>query len=136
MKKLFLLLGVTCVAFAMNGCALLSSGYVQGGGFPRTMPAILVAHQDAGGVIAPKMESLKDVEVLGKVSSEVSGSNILMVISEGDLSIAKAKELALKQYPEADDVVNVEIDMSHRGVMCLFNYVTMYYRGLAIKYKK
>ena len=117
----------------LSGC---SFGFVADSGFPRTMPGALIAEQSCGNFIGNKLQSFKDVEVLGSVSSEVSGANLLLLISEGDISIAKAKEIALQRYPQADDVVNVEIDTKHRGVLGLFNTVTMYYRGIAIKYKR
>lgn len=133
MKKMLLLcVGIlSCVVFC--GC---QSAYIFGGGFPKTMPGVLLADQTTGGYIAPKMESMKDVEVLGPVYSTVEGQNVLLLISQGDLSIAKAKEIAMRKYPNADDVVNIEVDMQHKGILSLFNTVTMHYRGLAIKYKK
>jgi hypothetical protein len=136
MKKLSLLLCGVIASMFLSGCGTLVSGYAQGGGYPRPLPGILFSEQSAGGVICYKMESMKDVEILGPVESQVSGTNVLMLFGEGDLSIKKAKELALAKYPTADDVVNVEIDMKHRGMLGLFNTVTMYYRGIAIKYKK
>ena len=129
-----LLPGICGVAVAMlTGC---QSAYHVGSGMPRTLPGILIADQKSGGYIAPKMESMKDVVVLGPVSSTVSCDNVLLLLSAGDVSVAKAKEIALQKYPDADDVVNVEIDCKHYGLFSLFNTVTMYYRGIAIKYKK
>ena len=133
MKK-FLLLGVFVVAaMLLSGCVL---SYNVSSGFPRTMPGGLLAEQTSGSFIGNKLHSMKDVEVLGPVSVELSAANLLMLISEGDVSIAKAKEIALGKFPQADDVVNVEIDTKHRGVLGLFNTVTMYYRGIAVKYKR
>jgi hypothetical protein len=134
MKKSIVLLccGVVAV-FTLTGC---QSAYHVGGGFPRTMPGILLADQSSGGYIAPKMESMKDVEVLGPVYSTVEGSNALLLISQGDISIAKAKEIAIRKYPNADDIVNVEVDLQQKSILSLFNTVTMHYRGIAIKYKK
>ena len=136
MKKVILLLGFVLTALFINGCALLSSGYVVAGGFPRTMPALLISDQKAGGYIGQKLTSTKDVIVLGKVSSTVSARNGLLLVAFGDASIEAAKKEALKKYPQADDVVNVEIDIKHEGLLCLYNTVTMYYSGLAIQYKK
>ena len=123
-------------SFIIVFCSGCISGYHVGGGFPRTLPGSIAANQKSAGYIAPKMESMKDVEVLGKVSSEVEARQIIMLISLGDVSIAKAKEEALKKYPQADDVVNIEIDMRHESVLGLYNSVTMYFSGIAIKYKK
>ena len=136
MKKLIILFCGIIAAVTMTGCASLISGYAQGGGYPRTLPGMLIADQSAGGALGNKLASMRDLDVLGPVESQVSGTNVLMLFSEGDLSIGRAKEIALKKYPQADDVVNVEIDMHHRGILGLFNTVTMYYRGIAIKYKK
>lgn len=132
MKKAIILV---CGALAamISGC---QSAYHIGDGMPRTLPGIIIANQKSGGYIAPKMTSMKDVDVLGPVSSSVSCNNVLLLLSDGDVSIAKAKEIALTQYPEADDVVNVEIDCQHYGLLSIFNTVTMHYKGIAIKYKR
>ena len=79
---------------------------------------------------------MKDVEFLGHVSSELEARQILMIISLGDVSIATAKRQALQKYPQADDVVNIEIDVKHESILGLYNNVTMYFNGIAIKYKK
>lgn len=133
MKKSIIFAVAIIAATIMTGC---QSAYHVGAGFPRTMPGFLIADQTSGGYIAPKMASMKDVEVLGPVYASIEGANVLMLISEGDISISKAKEIALRKYPNADDVVNVEIDLQQKGVLSLFNRVIMHYRGIAIKYKK
>jgi hypothetical protein len=133
MKKSVIFAVAILAATILTGC---QSAYHIGGGMPRTLPGVIVADQKSGGYIAPKMNSMKDVVVLGPVASSVSCSNILLLLSAGDVSIAKAKELAVQRYPDADDVVNVEIDCQHYGLLSIFNTVTMYYRGIAIKYKK
>ena len=133
MKKMLLLCCGIAAIVTLCGC---QSAYIWGGGFPKTMPGILIADQTTGGYIAPKMQSMKDIEILGPVYSTVEGQHVLLLISQGDLSLAKAKEIAIRKYPNADDVVNVEVDMQHKGILSLFNTVTMHYRGLAIKYKK
>lgn len=133
MKQVLLICSIALCAVVVSGC---QSAYHVGDGFPRTMPGVLYADQTSGGYIAPKMESMKDIEVLGPVYSTVDGSNVLMLISAGDISIAKAKEIALRKYPDADDVVNVEVDLQQKSILSLFNIVTLHYRGIAIKYKK
>jgi hypothetical protein len=136
MKKC-LMLGTACVVVALlSGCAAFTSGYSLGGGYPGTMPGIVIADQMRGGMIHAKVESMKDMEVLGPVSSKVSANNVFMLLSSGDASIGAAKKYALQKYPQADDVVNVETDMHHFGVLSIFNIVTLEYRGIAIKYKK
>ena len=132
-RKLLLSACGVAVVLLLSGCI---SGYHIGSGFPRTLPGVLVAEQKSGGYIAPKMTSMKDVEVLGPVYATVEGMEIFLLVSEGDISIAKAKEIALRQYPQADDVVNVEIDIEHKSLLSIKNSVIMHYRGIAIKYKK
>ncbi|MBR1948819.1 MAG: hypothetical protein IKA22_03885 [Lentisphaeria bacterium] len=132
-KAIYLILFSTCITIFCNGCL---SGYHIGDGFPRTLPGSIAANQKSGGYIAPKMESMKDVEMLGRVSSELEARQILMIISLGDISIATAKQQALQKYPQADDIVNIEIDVRHESLLGLYNTVTMYFNGIAIKYKK
>ncbi|MBE6374894.1 MAG: hypothetical protein E7050_00355 [Lentisphaerae bacterium] len=129
---IFLICGVISIVF-LSGCI---SGYHIGDGFPRTLPGVLFADQTSGGYIAPKMESMKDVIILGPVEATVECSELFLLVSEGNASIGKAKKLALNQYPQADDVVNVEIDVQHKSVLSILNRVIMHYRGIAIKYKR
>ena len=133
MKKAILMICGAIAAMVLTGC---QSAYSVSDGFPRTLPGVLVASQTSGGYIAPKMQSMKDIKVLGPVSSEISATNVLMLVSSGNVSIAKAKAIALKKYPNADDVVNVEIDVDHFSILSLFNTVTVYYKGIAIQYNK
>ena len=132
MQKILLILGAVC-AVILTGC---QAAYSVSDGYARTMPGVLVSNQTSGGVIIPKVESMADMEMLGRVNSSVSASNILMLVSFGDASIAHAKEEALRAYPQADDVVNVEIDIKHSSILSIYNTVTMKYTGIAIKYKK
>jgi hypothetical protein len=135
MKKI-LMLGTSCAVVALlSGCALVS-GYNVGSGYPGTLPGILLSDQSRGGMIHAKVESMKDMEILGPVSSKVSATNVLLMLSCGDASIEAAKKIALEKYPNADDVVNVETDIHHFGVVSVFNIVTLKYRGIAVKYKK
>jgi hypothetical protein len=135
MKKI-LFLGASCaVATLLSGCAL-TSGYSLGCGYPGTMPGLLLSDQVRGGMIHGKVESMKDMEVLGPVSSKVSATNVLLMCSTGDASIEAAKKIALEKYPSADDVVNVETDMHHFSIVSIVNVVTLKYRGIAVKYKK
>ena len=92
MKKC-LMLGASCAVVALlSGCAL-TSGYNLGGGYPGTLPGLLISDQSRGGMIHGKVESMKDMEVLGPVSSKVSASNVLLVCSIGDASIEAAKKI-------------------------------------------
>lgn len=135
MKK-WLMLGACCAVVALlSGCALVS-GYNVGGGYPGTLPGLLISDQSRGGMIHAKVASMADMEVLGPVSSKVSATNVLLVCSNGDASIEAAKKIALEKYPNADDVVNVETDIHHFGIVSVFNVVTLKYRGIAVKYKK
>lgn len=133
MKKVMIVICGVISAMFFSGCI---AGYHIGAGFPRTLPGVLISDQKSGGYIAPKLASMKDVEILGPVESTVECSELLMLVSEGDASIGKAKTLALSKYPQADDVVNVEIDIHHKGVLSLRNLVVMHYRGIAIRYKR
>ena len=133
MKKAIILACSAVTMFIFTGCA---SQYGIANGFPTVLPGVMISSNTHGGYIAPKMQSMKDVVVLGPASAEVSSTNTLLLISAGDTSIAKAKGIAMRQYPTADDIVNVEIDVKHTGVLGLFNTVTMYYKGIAVRYVK
>ena len=84
----------------------------------------------------PKLENLDGVEVLGQVEGRSTELNVLLIVAIGDGGIEAAKTDALKRYPEADDILNVEVDTNHFNVLSVFNKSTTILRGLAVKYKK
>lgn len=131
-KAIIVLVAVAaCVVF--SGCQV---GYVNSYGFGNTMPSFLVTDQTRGTFMLPKAESLAGVQVLGKVEGKATARNTLMLIAEGNCGIDAAKRDALRNYPEADDIINVEVDTHHKSTLGLINESTTILRGIAIKYKK
>ena len=132
-KRMFILLGAVAASILLSGCQV---AYSTGYGFGSTLPAAIITDQTRGGFILPKLESTAGVEVLGRVEGRAKARNVLMLIAEGDSGIAAAKRDALSKYPNADEVVNIEIDTHHKSTLGLINESTTILRGIAIKYKK
>jgi hypothetical protein len=60
--------------------------------------------------------------------------DILLIVSFGNGGIEEAKKKALIRFPEADDIINIEVDTRHRSIMSVYNSSTTILRGKAIKY--
>ena len=133
MKKALLFAGAVATAAILTGCR---SAYVNNYGFGSTMPGVIYSDTTRGSFILPKAESMKDVEVLGPVRGTSSMTNILLITAFGDAGIEEAKRNALMAYPEADDILNIEVDTKHDSILEVFNTSTTILRGIAVKYKK
>jgi hypothetical protein len=133
MKKI-LLLGVLFAAFVSFGSELLP---VQTGpqAFPSGWPGAI--YSDATRAMYRESKAnLAQYQVLGKVEAQSYMDNILLLINIGDTSLATLKAKALEKYPEADDIVNMEIDAHTFNVLIFFTKTTITMRGVAVKYKK
>lgn len=132
-KKLMVLAGFYAAVLTMaTGC---HTAYVNNYGFGSTMPGVLFCDQTRGTFMLPKAESLDGVEKLGMVRGESSSINVLLAVSIGDGGIHAAKMDALRKYPQADDIINVEVDTVHNSILCFFNRSTTILRGIAVKYR-
>ena len=132
-KRILMFFGAVVACVLLSGCQV---AYTNGYGFGCTLPAVIITDQVRGGFILPKLESTAGVEVLGRVEGRAKARNVLMLIAEGDSGIAAAKRDALSKYPNADEIVNIEIDTHHKSTLGLINESTTILRGIAIKYKK
>lgn len=125
--------GLAMLAVFGSGCA---SGYVNNFGFGSTMPATLYSETTRGGFMLPKTENLEYIQILGDVKGESSMINVLFLVSTGDAGIEAAKKNALIKYPNADDIINVEVDTEHSTILSVYNRSKTVLRGKAIKYIK
>lgn len=84
-----------------------------------------------------KLPSLDGVTVLGKAEARRSIVSVLGCFTGGDTSMDALKAEALAAYPEADDIVNLEIDTHVVGVFFVaYKQVLVTMRGLAVKYNR
>jgi len=132
MKKIICVVAILVLGALLSGCA----GYGYGNGFAYAGPGSLFTDAYYGGYIQPKAESLKDVEVLGPVKGVSKTTSILGWLSTGDGSILAAKADALRNYPNADDILNIEVDSKVHSILGIISDVELHLRGIAIKYKK
>ncbi len=130
-KSLWVLVGVSVLV--LTGCKV---HYQTDYGFGSTMPGVVYSYQTRGTFMLPKAESMEGVEVLGPVEGESTELNVLLLVAVGNGGIEAAKKDALKRYPDADDILNVEVDTRHFNVLPIFNESTTILRGIAVKYKK
>ena len=130
MIKVITLLFCLCL---LAGC---NNVYVIGQGYSSTTNGLLYANTTRGGIILPKTDNLDDIVILGDVIGKSSMVNILGLVSAGDAGINTAKKDALEKYPQADDIINIEVDNQHISILSLYSHSETILRGKAIKYKK
>ncbi len=82
----------------------------------------------------PDLSSRKYTVVKPVVTAEAISTNIIMLISQGDVSYATLKEKALRGT-HADDIINLEVDYAHSNILGIVNKVTTSITGTAIKYE-
>lgn len=133
MKKI-LLLGVLFAAFVSFGSELLP---VQTGpqAFPSGWPGIIFSNANRA-MYRESKANLAQYQVLGKVEAQAVMKNFVLLVGVGDTSLATLKAKALEKYPEADDIVNMEIDAHTFNILIIFTKTTITMRGVAVKYKK
>ena len=134
MKRILvsMLLLVMLNTFAESELLPLRTGPLN---FPSAVPGIICSSATRAMYREAKVD-LNQYEVLGKVQSEAEMSNVLLLFNFGDTSLATLKAKALEKYPEADDIVNIEIDCHSYNFLVIYIGQTVMLRGVAVKYKK
>jgi len=117
---------------------VLSNGCVQSGAPLTSAPPAGIYNNVAGGIYYQvPMLPLKEkfIIVRRNVVGRSRSYNILGVIcSFGDSTYHAAIKDALKDYPSANALVDVYMDLRKEGVLKLYNTTTLEVRGTAIKY--
>lgn len=124
--KFFLVLILGAVLF----CQQLKAGwYIPEG--------IFFTYATLADIIIPKTETLDDIIILGDAVGEAELISVLGLVTVGDMGIEAAKKDALKAYPQADDIINIEVDERRLSILYfIFSQTEITLRGKAIKYKK
>lgn len=87
--------------------------------------------------IGNRTGDFKGMTVLGDVSASGEIMTVLCVVTIGDASMQALKEKALRQFPGADDIVNIEVDNHVFGILaCVYKKVVVTLRGKAVRYDK
>lgn len=125
------------VFFAMitllcSGCV----GYAPNASFSAIAPGAIYTNTTHPSYVAPKVENFDKMEIMGYASGEATSVNILYLVAAGDNGIARAKADALKRFPGADDLVNIEVETKYHSILGIYNSVTTYVYGRAVRYKK
>ena len=85
--------------------------------------------------IGNRTTSFQGVTVLGDVTASGEIMTVLCVVTIGDASLQSLKEKALRQYPGADDIINIEVDNHVFGILgCVYKKVVVTLRGKAVRY--
>ena len=87
--------------------------------------------------IGGRLTSLNGVTILGDVSTSGEIMTVLCVVTVGDTSLQTLKEQALRKYPDADDIINIEVDNHVFGILgCVYKKVVVTLRGKAVRYDR
>lgn len=133
MKKLLIFFALSVVLSSFGNEILpFRSGPLD---FPSSFPGIIYSNASRA-MYREKKSDLSQYQVLGKVKATTDMKNVLLLVNWGDTSLAALKEAALAQYPEADDIVNVEIDVRSYNILVVYIEQTVTLRGVAVKYKR
>lgn len=108
------------------------AAYINGS-LPSTVGGIFYSDATRAMYRAPRVD-LRDYVVLGKVEGTAEMKNILFFVNLGDTGFEALKKSALRAFPDADDIVNFEIDAHHFNVFLFFMQETVTIRGIAVKY--
>jgi|GEM_PF-6368970 len=140
MKKLLVLFALMCGLSAMAEAAVLfpPAGYPCTTG-PQSYPSAWQGALYSNAKRTTYREIPRDLRpytVLGKVTSSAEMKNVLLLCNWGDTTFDALKKEALKKYPDADDIVNVEIVAENFNVFIFYMKTTAVLYGTAIKYKK
>ena len=131
-KSLLLVSGTFCAALLITGCAGITTN--NGGVAPISSGPNFYTEVSANAVLQPIAGRdytvvKRDVKASAKLMSYFTCVNI------GDVSFATLKAEALKQVPEAQDLVDVKMDYSMKNI-CGINEVTVTLTGTAVKFNK
>jgi len=131
--KLLVVACAVVVCAMMTGCGAIMAEH---GGLPSVANGGIYTDINVGTMIADKAESFKGVKVLAKVQSTAMTTNIMGILATGDCTIATLKEKALKAHPQADDIINIEVDAHFKSILGIINECTTTFRGVAVQYVK
>lgn len=88
-------------------------------------------------MIFPKTETLDNIIILGDVEGKADVISVYARATAGEAGIEAAKRNALRAYPQADDIINIEVDTKKISIFLgTIVRVETILRGKAIKYKK
>lgn len=131
MKPMTMIVGAVLSASLILcvGCA----GVARNTGYATPVGGFLFTGTTSPAAMTPPV-NLPKYEILSKVSGSCSQTGILGLVCFGDGGLLKAKAEALKNRRDADDIINITVDVDTYSVLCLFTTVVTNINGDAIRY--
>lgn len=129
-KSIFFVVVVASVSVLLSGCTGINtpaSGTMPGGIYSDTSCGVFVSQP-----VRPLVEEYKVVRqnVVGSSTSR----GWLWIVSTGSSTYAASYKDALKHIPEADDLIDIKVDVTKKGVFCFGIETVLTVHGTAIKY--
>ena len=131
MKKATIIAALVFAGVTLTGCM---SGINVNNGIASCPPGIIFSEMKAATMVQER-DPGRTYMVVKPVTAQATTTNICGLVSQGDASYATLKELALKNTG-ADDIINLEVDVSHQNLLGIINKVTTVINGTAVKYTK
>lgn len=123
--------GVVCFG-GETGIPSIPQAY-DNGSLASTIGGIFYSNATRAMYRSPRVD-LRNYKVLGKVTGEAVMKNFVLVVNVGDTGFEELKADALRTYPDADDIVNFDIDATHFNVFIFYIKTTVKIHGVAVKY--
>lgn len=131
MKKATFIAALVFAGMTLTGC--MNSISVNNG-IAACPPGVIYSEMKAATMVQDRDPS-RTYMVVKPVTAQATTTNICGLVSQGDASYATLKELALRNTG-ADDIINLEVDVSHYNILGIVNKVTTVINGTAVKYTK
>ena len=129
-KSIMFAVVIVAVSIFVSGCVGINTP-VTG-----TMPGVIVTNTSAGIFINVPVRPL--VEKYKIIKQHAVGTSVsvgwLGLVALGDSTYSAAFDDILENNPEADDVIDVKVDVKKVGVLMIATTTTLIVRGTAIKY--
>lgn len=135
MKKMCFVIFLVCAAcFCKGELANCNPKTYGNGSLPCTVGGLIYSNSIRAMYSSPRVD-LRNFIVLGKVEGRTSMKNVLFLFNFGDTGFQAMKRDALKNYPDADDIVNFDIDARQFNILIFFFETEAIIRGVAVKYR-
>ncbi len=135
MKKMLLSAAVLCLGAICFGSEtqIIQPVKYGNGSLASTIGGLVFSDATRAMYHSPRVD-LRNYKVLGKVTGEVSMRNFVLLVNLGDTGFEALKRNALRQYPDADDIVNFDIDSNHFNILFFYIRTSVRINGIAVKY--
>ena len=129
-RSILFAVAVVAVSMLVAGCTGINtpaSGTMPGGIFSDTACGVFVQQP-----VRPLVEEYKVIRQ--NVIGESTSTGWLWIVSTGSSTYEASYKDALRHLPEADDLIDIKVDVTKKGLFMFGVQTVLTVRGTAIKY--